>query len=72
MNKTIKALNAICDGWTESRIGGLLCNSSIGGGIIDCAIATGAWFVIFNDSRKTIEGLNSRDDAIEAYALASR
>lgn len=68
----IQALNTIATGWTESRAGGLLCNPNAGGGIIDVTIATGEWFVIFNDARKSLEGFDTRDDAIEAFAIASR
>lgn len=71
-NQVINALNTICNGWTESRPGGLLCNPNIGGGIIDSEIVSGEWFVIFNDNRKALTGYESREDAIEAFAIASR
>lgn len=37
------------------------------GGIVDCNIATGKWFIIFNADIPTIEGLNSRDEAFEKH-----
>ena len=66
----IAALNCIAPGWTEGP-GGLLCTSSPAGGIIDKNMAGLGWFIIFNDDRKILEGFNSRDDAVEAYLLAS-
>ena len=66
----IELLNKICEGWTQSREGGLLCNPAIGGGIIDSNIVSGEWFIIFNDSREMIFGLESREDAVEAFASA--
>lgn len=71
MNDTINALNTISKGWTEATPGGLLCNPNAGGGIIDKAIVSGEWFVIFNDDRQTIEGFETRDDAVEAFAASS-
>lgn len=71
-SQTVTALNAICPGWSESRPGGLLCNPHAGGGIIDSEIVSGEWFVIFNDGRVAVEGYDSREDAVEAYAIASR
>lgn len=68
----INTLNTICKGWTQSRPGGLLCNPNPGGGIIDSAIVSGEWFIIFNDDRPVMEGFDSRDDAVEAFARASR
>lgn len=68
----LNALNAICPGWTESRPDGLLCSPHPGGGIIDCSWVSREWFVIFNDGRPPVEGFDSRDDAIEAFAMASR
>jgi len=67
----INALNTISNGWTEGTLGGLLCNPNAGGGIIDVAIVSGEWFVIFNDDRKTLDGFDTRDDAIEAFAASS-
>lgn len=67
----LDALNAISHGWTEGP-SGLLCNPNAGGGIIDSAIATGAWFVVFNDDRETIEGLATREDAIRAFKNATK
>jgi hypothetical protein len=43
------------------------------GGIIDCAIVSGQWFVIFNsDKIDAIEGLSSREAAIAAHDAAVR
>ena len=67
MNATIEALNTICKGWTESQAGGLLCNPSPAGGIIDSEIKSGEWFVIFNDNRETKSGYESRWEAVEAF-----
>lgn len=67
----VAILNTVSKGWTESRVGGLLCNPNVGGGIIDFAIASKEWFIIFNDDRQPIEGFESREDAVEAFAAAS-
>ena len=67
---TLNALNTISQGWTEGKAGGLLCNPNNGGGIIDVAIASGEWFIIF-DNGQVIEGLDTRDDAVEAFMQAS-
>ena len=40
------------------------------GGIIDCTIATGEWFVIFNADIPAIEGIATRDEAFAAHAAA--
>jgi hypothetical protein len=68
---TINALNTVSQGWTESRVGGLLCNPSKSGAIIDVALKSGEWFVIFNDNRKTLDGFESRDDAVEAFIASN-
>ena len=65
---SIETLNKLLPGWSEVSSNGLLCNPSVYGGIIDIAPAIGEWFVIFHDSRQTISGLETRDDAIEAFA----
>jgi hypothetical protein len=67
MNTAIETLNTICNGWTESAPGALLCNSHKSGGIIDSEIVSGKWFVIFNDSRKALEGFASREAAVAAF-----
>lgn len=69
-NALINALNAITRGWTESRAGGLLCNPNEGGGIIDSALVSKTWFIIFNDGRKMQEGYTTREDAVEAFAAS--
>ena len=66
----IAALNCIAPGWTEGP-GGMLCTSSSEGGIIDKNMAGLGWFIVFNDDRGTLEGFDSRDDAVEAYRLAA-
>jgi len=67
----LDALNTISTGWTESPSGKLLCSADISGGIIDSNIVSGEWFVIFNDDREMQEGFDTRDDAIEAFAIAN-
>ena len=68
----IELLNKICKGWGESPSGsGMLVNPCESGGIIDKAYVSNEWFVIFNDDRTIIEGLESREEAIEAFAAAS-
>lgn len=67
----LETLNTIAAGWTESRQGGMLCNPRLAGGIIDSNIVSGEWFIIFNDDRQSIEGYETRDDAVEAFAAAS-
>jgi hypothetical protein len=69
-NQEIAALNAIVPGWEESYPGGMICTRDPRGGIIDTAFGSGKWFVVFNDTRATLEGFNSRADAIEAFAAA--
>ena len=68
----IEALNTIVPGWSESRPNGLICNPAPEGGIIDYTFQSNEWFVIFNDNRPTLEGYDTRDDAIEAFAAARR
>lgn len=60
----IELLNVICEGWTESA-SGMLVNAK-NGDIIDIAPAVGEWFVIGDFG--AIEGFETRDDAIDAYA----
>ena len=67
----VAALNAICPGWGEATTGGMVCSANPRGGIIDSAIKSGEWFVIFNDSRPVLDGFESREDAIEAFAYHS-
>jgi hypothetical protein len=40
------------------------------GGIIDSAIASGKWFVIFNADIPAIEDLDTREEAFAAHAAA--
>jgi len=56
-------------GWTEATPGGMITNPDpVVGGIIDINLASQKWFVIFNDDRyDPIEGLASRDDAINSF-----
>ena len=61
---TIEILNTICDGWKENG-NGMLVNSK-NGDIIDIAPAIGEWFIIADFG--VIEGYETRDDAVEAYA----
>ena len=72
MSSSITALNTLCQGWTESAPGAMLCNPKLGGGIIDSEIKSRLWFVIFNDERETLSGFDSRDMAIEAFAISHR
>lgn len=72
MKNTLDALNEVCAGWSESRPGGLVCNPGIAGGIIDSEILSGEWFVIFNDSRESLDGFESREAAVAAFVSASR
>lgn len=55
-------------GWTEGPAG-ILASNQPNGGIIDCAIASGEWFVIFNDDEMsdTLTGFKTRGEAIAAY-----
>lgn len=64
----IELLNKVCDGWSQAFDGGLLCNPNVNGGIIDKAIVSGEWFIIFNDDRAPVEGIDSLNDAIEFFA----
>jgi hypothetical protein len=68
---TTQLLDTVSKGWTESRPGCMLCNPNAGGGIIDNEIVSGEWFVIFNDSRKSLFGYETREEAVEAFAAAS-
>ena len=64
-------LNACCPGWTESAPGRLACNPAPKGGIIDKAILSEEWFVIFNDDRTNREGYKTRFEAIKAFIGAA-
>lgn len=62
----IEKLNDVCSGWTGC--GSLICNPAWNGAIIDQAIVPKTWFVIFNnDLIEDIEGLDTKEDAVEAY-----
>ena len=63
-------MSALPPGWTESKPGGLATNTDpIEGGIIDVAIVSDEWFVIFNaDPLSPMEGFKTRDDAFAAWA----
>ena len=63
----VAALNSICPGWSEATVGGMVCTADPRGGIIDKAILSGEWFVIFPDA-SIVSGYESREDAIEAFA----
>jgi hypothetical protein len=67
----IETLNSVIEGWSECIPGGLICNPQGEGGIIDSAIVSGKWFIIFNNDREPIEGFESRDDAVAAFVKAS-
>lgn len=58
------------EGWSESSPGGLAANPDpINGGIIDRAIVSGEWFIVFNrDDLPSLDGFSSRDDAFRAVA----
>lgn len=58
------------NGWTESSKGRIATNvDPVLGGIVDQAIASGEWFVIFNsDHIAPLNGFKSRDDAFAAHA----
>ncbi len=62
----------LTNGWTEAYAGGIATNNDPDlGGIIDSAIVSGEWFVIFNsDHIAPIEGLPNRDAAFAAHAAA--
>lgn len=68
----LEYLNKLLPGWSESRPGGLLCNPHPQGAIIDNEQVSKAWFVVFNDSRETLTGYDTRADAIEAFLNCSR
>ena len=69
MNDTT-TLNDLFPGWTDSGHG-LMCNPDpVVGGIIDKTILGEEWFVVFNDGRKTIDGLASRAEAVQAFIKA--
>lgn len=58
-------------GWTANGDGIATNNDPQLGGIIDKAIVSGEWFVIFNDDDlEAIEGLSSRAEAFEAFKRA--
>lgn len=63
---------ALPEGWTEARRGGLATNADPeNGGIIDQAIVTREWFVVFHqDGLKTLDGFATRDAAFEAFHCA--
>ena len=63
--KALEILNSVVDGFTS--VGDMFLNPAINGCIIDRAFVTGKWFVVFNDSRDTVEGLSSLNDAIKCF-----
>lgn len=56
------------EGWKFSE-SGMACNADPQlGGIIDKAIVSGLWFIIFNDNAlDVIEGLHSQEEAFEVF-----
>lgn len=64
--------NQLPSGWQESSPGGLVTNTDeMNGGIIDRALMTDEWFVIFNRAgMEPVDGLKSRSEAFEAFAAA--
>lgn len=64
--------NKLNNGWVEAYEGGIATNNDpVLGGIVDKAIASGEWFVIFNsDHIAPIDGLPSREAAFEAHQRA--
>lgn len=57
--------------WIESENGLMINSDTILGGIIDKTIKTGEWFVIFHsDLIPTIEGLESKEKALQAFNAA--
>jgi len=64
--------SALPEGWTEAHPGGLATNvDPENGGIIDQAIVTREWFVVFHqDGLKTLDGFATRDAAFEAFHCA--
>ena len=54
--------------WIKSENGLMVNSDPIFGGIIDKTIKTGEWFVIFHsDLIPTIEGLESKEKALQAF-----
>lgn len=65
-------MKAIFQNWKVSETGIMCSNHPTLGGIIDKAIVSGKWFVVFNDEIDLIEGLESIEDAKEAFVTAIR
>ena len=61
---TIEMLNTIYKGWKQNE-NGMLVNSQ-NGDIIDIAPAIGEWFIIGDFG--VVEGYETRNEAVEAYA----
>lgn len=57
---------ALPAGWSESRRGGMATSQAPDGGIVDVAPATGKWFAVPNKGGATLEGFDTRAQAIEA------
>lgn len=57
----------ILDTWSAGPSGMLTSPDPVSGGIIDCTILDGEWFVIFNDEELAmLDGFTCRDDAVKA------
>ncbi|MFG1187945.1 hypothetical protein [Xanthobacter aminoxidans] len=72
-DSAVSTLNSLGHGkWTESYSGGMLSNPDpLFGGIVDSAIVTGEWFIIFNaPSLKALDGFPTREKAAEAFAAS--
>lgn len=61
---------ALPAGWTESTPGGMAASADpINGGIVDTAMVSGEWFVIFNrEDVAPLEGFATREAAFAAFA----
>lgn len=74
-DNAVSILNALGHGtWTESYSGGMVSNPDpVFGGIVDRAIASAEWFVIFNaPSLRALEGFSTREQAAEAFVIGVR
>lgn len=69
---TLQANDQLPEGWTEVSPGGMATNRDpLKGGIIDKAVVSGEWFVIFErDGIAELDGFASRAEAFAAHAAA--
>jgi hypothetical protein len=67
-----RAADELPPGWVEAYAGGMATNTNkVSGGIVDTNLKTGKWFFVpENDNIGTMEGFDTRREALDALSMA--